>query len=226
MKTTATFAALMLASPAASNSVPFSMTTPGWKMGTTGAPIQMNVFYDLLCPDSWNAYLLWKKIFEQESHVSGKKYSELIDMTVSSLVLPYHGHSWVVSKAIPYLQDICAEDESKCFLQAYHELAWPYWNKDLMDTSISTDDFIKKWAGMVHDSIPEIDPEYFQSLYGPSDKHNSESRARAIWKYGASRGISATPQIYINGVMLDDYPMEEAQWKQLLQEIYPAKSST
>ena len=71
MKTTAAVAALMLASPVASNSVPISPTTPGWKMGTTGAPIKMNIFYDLLCPDSRDAYYLWNKIFPPESHVSG-----------------------------------------------------------------------------------------------------------------------------------------------------------
>lgn len=213
MKTTAAVAALMLASPVASNSVPISPTTPGWKMGTTGAPIKMNIFYDLLCPDSRDAYYLWNKIFPQESHVSGQKYSDLIDMTVSAFVLPYHGHSWVVTKAIPYLQDICDEDATKCFMNSYSELAWDHWNTDLADSSISTDDFIKKWAGMVHDKIPEINTDDLESLYGHSDTHNSESRSRAMWKYAASRGISGTPQVYINGVLLDDYPMEEVDWK-------------
>ena len=57
----------------------------------------MDVFYDLLCPDSRDAYYIFKKILAEDSHIEGKKYSDLIDMTASTLVLPYHNHSWVVT---------------------------------------------------------------------------------------------------------------------------------
>jgi len=131
MKTSITVAALMLASPIAANSVPISSKVPGWKMGTVGAPIKMNLFYDLGCPDSRDAYYAWQKMFAEDSHVSGKKYSDLIDMTVSTFVLPYHLHSWTVTKAIPYLQDVCEADSSKCFMNSYSELCWEHWNTDL-----------------------------------------------------------------------------------------------
>ena len=93
MKSFAAVAALMLASPVEaefSNSVPISSTVPGWQAGTKGAPVQMRVFYDLLCPDSKAAYYQWKELFPKESHISGMKYSDLIDMKITPFVLPYH----------------------------------------------------------------------------------------------------------------------------------------
>ena len=134
----------------------------------------MKVFYDLLCPDSMNAHYLWKKILAEDSHVEGKKYSELIDMKASTFVLPYHDHSWVVSRVIPYLQDVCAEDSTKCFITDYAELAWAHWNTDLSDTSVSANEFVKKWAAMVHDKIPDLSVENIEALFGENDKHNTE----------------------------------------------------
>ena len=52
------------------------------------------------------------------------KYSELLDMRISPLVLPYHAHSWTITKVIPLLQDKCVADESKCQMSAYAELTW------------------------------------------------------------------------------------------------------
>ena len=31
-------------------------------------------------------------------------------------------------------------------------------------------------------------------------------RTRAIWKYAASRGVSGTPSVAVNGIMLENTP--------------------
>mgnify|MGYP000722132984 CR=1 FL=1 len=46
---------------------------------------------------------------------------------------------------------------------------------------------------MVEDKIPDLNSSDIEALYGSSDSHNSESRARAIWKYAASVRISGAP---------------------------------
>jgi protein-disulfide isomerase len=63
-------------------------------------------------------------------------------------------------------------------------------------------------------------------LISKDDTHNSDGRLRAIWKYGASVGISATPQVIINGVMVDNYPTTEAAWKDLIKQIEPAPAAS
>jgi len=44
--------------------------------------------------------------------------------------------------------------------------------------------------------------------------------ARYAWKYGASRGITGTPQFLVNGVHTPDAPTYTmAQWKQFLDQL-------
>ena len=69
-----------------------------------------------------------------------------------------------------------------------------------------------------------MDPSDIQNLYTPSDKHNSDDRTRATWKYAVALGMSGTPSATVNGVKLDNYPSSADDWKSLLEEIYPAPS--
>ena len=52
-----------------------------------------------------------------------------------------------------------------------------------------------------------------------NDKHNTNERVRENWKYGASIGISATPQVMVNGVMVAEYPESAQQWKDFLNTL-------
>jgi len=143
MKSYAAIAATMMASTVEgfSNSVPISSTSPGWKLGTVGAPIQIRVFYDLLCPDSKDAHYIWKSLLPQESHIKGKKYSDLVDMNVVPFVLPYHSHSYQITQVVPYLSDLCASDSTKCYFEKYAELSWSQWESILGQKDVSIDDF-------------------------------------------------------------------------------------
>jgi len=52
------------------------------------------------------------------------------------------------------------------------------------------------------------------------DKHNTDERTRANWKYGAAAGVYGTPQVMVNGVMLDDYPATAEAWKDLFEKMF------
>ena len=147
-------------------------------------------------------------------------------MTYSPFVLPYHIHSWTISKVVPYLQDICATTPDTCQMNQYLELAWEHWDETLADTATSEDDFIQKWAANVESSLTGIKKEDIVALYDRSnDKHNTEDRLRAMWKYGTSIGVSGAPVAFVNGVKLDNYPTEEIDWKSLIQQLVPAPKS-
>ena len=55
-----------------------------------------------------------------------------------------------------------------------------------------------------------------------NDAHDTEDRVRGYFKYGASIGISATPQAYVNGVMLDQYPTSVDEWKDVFNSLFPS----
>ena len=76
------------------NNVPVQSTMPGWHLGTKGADLEVRLFYDVFCPDSRDSHYVWKELLEEDSPVAGKKYKEIIDMQITTFVLPYHLHSF------------------------------------------------------------------------------------------------------------------------------------
>ena len=99
--------AALFASGASANRTPIQPTTPGYRLGTAGAPVEIKVFYDMLCPDSFDAQLVWKSLFPLDSPVAGKTYEQLVDMKVTAFVLPYHTHSFQMTQVFPLIHDVC-----------------------------------------------------------------------------------------------------------------------
>jgi protein-disulfide isomerase len=65
-----------------------------------------------------------------------------------------------------------------------------------------------------------LDSKDIMALYDrANDKHNTNERVRENWKYGASIGISATPQVVVNGVMIANYPTSAADWSTFLDTL-------
>ena len=97
------------------NPVPIMPKLPGWRKGTPGANLDIRFFYDLFCPDSKANHYAMKNVLTMKSPVEGKTYGDLVDITVSPFVLPYHLHSWTVAQVVPYLDDVCKADSTKCY---------------------------------------------------------------------------------------------------------------
>ena len=90
----AVVAALLGSSAAFQNMTPIKAMTPGYRQGTPGAPVEIKLFYDMLCPDSQDAHTVWKSLLPKQSPVAGKTYEQLVDIKVTAFVLPYHVHSF------------------------------------------------------------------------------------------------------------------------------------
>ena len=56
--------------------------------------MSLRVFYDLECPDSRDDHYFLKEILSKPSKMNGKTYGDLVDIHVTTFVLPYHVHSY------------------------------------------------------------------------------------------------------------------------------------
>ena len=90
----------------ASAGAPVQNRLPGWHLGTNGGQVDIRIFYDLLCPDSKDAHYVWKGLLDEESPVPGKTYSQLLDMKITAWPLPYHAHTYEITRGIAYLNDL------------------------------------------------------------------------------------------------------------------------
>jgi hypothetical protein len=58
-----------------------------------------------------------------------------------------------------------------------------------------------------------LDKNELLTVYNSTaDTHNSEMRTRYMWKYATSRGTSATPTAYVNGVQIQNWPEDQLAW--------------
>jgi len=197
-------------------------STPGWTLGTRGAQVEIRVFYDLLCPASKAAHYMMKDLLSQESHIKGKKYSDIVDFKVSPFVLPYHAHSYQITQLIPYFFD---KKEKSSFFEDYTEVGWAKWEEYLGMKNVSTDTFVKMWAKTIHEKFPTIPEQEILGLFAKGETHQTDSRVREMWKYGASIGVSGTPTFFVNGVKLDSQPGSVDEWKAFIKQLEPAPAS-
>ena len=87
-------------------------------------------------------------------------------------------------------------------------------------TSMSKDDFVKYWSKQVSEKF-NLNYDTILGLYDrKNDKYNTETSTRAIWKYGAAKGVSGTPTAFINGVKLDAFPDSTEAWLDTIKEVY------
>mmetsp|Transcript_40281 Transcript_40281/g.46370 ORF Transcript_40281/g.46370 Transcript_40281/m.46370 type:complete len:122 (+) Transcript_40281:403-768(+) len=87
-------------------------------------------------------------------------------------------------------------------------------------TAMSKDDFVVYWSQQVGTQFG-IDSSTILAVYDrDSDVHHTEGKTRAIWKYGAAKGVSGTPLAYVNGVQLDAFPTTSTEWVTLLTEVH------
>ena len=110
--------ALIIGSTSAdfSNSVPLLPTRPGWHLGNPNGTIELRLLYDLFCPDSMASHYTWKTLFEKDVQVDGHtmKWKDVVNMSVTPFVLPYHMHSFQATQVYIYLEDLCASDSTRC----------------------------------------------------------------------------------------------------------------
>ena len=50
-------------------------------------------------------------------------------------------------------------------------------------------------------------------------------RTRYMWKYSASQGVSGTPYMAVNGIMVQEPPFDHKSMMKLLQDVYNAQQA-
>lgn len=72
------------------------------------------------------------------------------------------------------------------------------------------------------EQFEEVTFDDFSKIYTSNDVHDSEWKTIIISKYGASKGSSGTPTVFLNGVKLDATvtPKSTAGWEAMLEDIY------
>lgn len=138
---------------------------------------------------------------------NGGKVSDAVTIRYAFSPLTFHHGAWIVTKMLPYIEDLCWADSKQCglFIQ-YVSLAFENQPWILAATDMSYNQIVDKWAQTVADNL-KLDVNDLKAIYDyGTDTHNSEMRTRYMWKYTASRAVGGTPSAFVNGIRLVKIP--------------------
>jgi len=148
--------------------------------------IEIEVFLDLICPDSTRA---WETLKE----VSKNYCAEDVAIRIRQYPLPYHRNAYLASKGYFAINDYAADNSTK-----YIDAVFKNQNKLTDSATTSNDDEkVLSLLASIASTATGISEKEFSSKIG-----DYKSEARYDWKYGARKGVAGTPWYFLNGVDL------------------------
>jgi hypothetical protein len=192
---------LLLAAAGTSQQVPIPPRYDGFSIGANkNAPIQFEVFYDLMCPDSRRS---WPTIKQVVAH-----YDDNLNFILHRFPLPYHHNSYYSNWMAGVVNRVGTPSVPEIGVGA----VWK-WVDAIFEAQDSFGNAftINQTAAQVKDRMSQL----AQSCCGISNLtaldaafsyHSPEEEAtRVSWKFGSgSRAISGTPSFQVNGVTVLD----------------------
>jgi len=172
--------------------------------GPSSAPILLEGFFDVLCPDCAAG---WPTINKVIAH-----YGNQLNFIMHTFPLPYHTNAFfanqgvhVVSKATMNISTVHAYTALMFANQAN------FWNAITMNMTVNQ--VIAAMGSLVESSGIMKGQDW---IAGVNDA-NLNMDTRISWKYGCSRGVTGTPTFIINGVYTSaDDTWTEQDWYTLI----------
>ncbi|MEM8722658.1 MAG: thioredoxin domain-containing protein [Cyanobacteria bacterium P01_G01_bin.39] len=188
--------------------IPIPQRPSGYRLGSSEAPVQIEIFFDLECPFSKKG---WQTILQVVDAYS----SEQIYLILQPMTLGNHRQSWDATKAaiaiarkdtkkfisfVSYLLDHQAEFANEAF-------------KDKTQT-----DWHNLLANYAVDSTEWTDQAQFMQLLNSKEIYN---QARIPARFAITRGVWSTPTWFINGAEVTDLSSQSSlqQWQEKIDAL-------
>lgn len=187
---------------------PIPQRPVGYRRGHCDAPLQVEVFVDIECPFSkqaWSTVTTLPQIFREEQ----------MGITVYPVVLADHRQSWDAMKAAV----LVAEGDPVVFWDFFTYLydRQEQFSQEAFEHKTHRD-LLQLLAGFAADFTGQSDPSYwvaqFQDLAIAQD-------AKAPARFSILRGVWSTPTVFINGSPVDSLSSASTleDWKETIQPL-------
>ena len=176
----------------------------GFSQGDPSAPLQIDAFFDFMCPDCRDTWPVLKQVLQ-------KYGSEKVFFRVIPFSLPYHAFSFPANMGGLVAQNLSA-----------NPLDWMeavFANQD----SFTAKQQLEPWTqgfqefGALAAKSLGVNGTTFSNMLRQS---NINFATRVSFKYACSRGVSGTPSVMINGMATDANPSWSVNdWTTLLDSV-------
>ncbi|XP_078599278.1 uncharacterized protein LOC144874688 [Branchiostoma floridae x Branchiostoma japonicum] len=181
-----------------------------YKNGNPLAPIQIEIFGDLVCPDFRAAFPILKEVADWYG-------PNLVCLKIHLFPLPYHKYAFLTHQVLHIIEPMIGINGT-----------FDYMDRVLADLEAFSGAVMNRTEGQVYSKLLGIvqtlgvtTDQYWAGLDESSPNH----RARIEFKYACHRGVAATPTYFVNGIMVNPVPATEGgefgleQWKETLDSM-------
>eukprot|EP00057_Strongylocentrotus_purpuratus_P019430 XP_011673904.1 PREDICTED: uncharacterized protein LOC100890543 [Strongylocentrotus purpuratus] len=152
------------------------------------APVVLEAWVDLICPDSKNAWLTYQAVAD---HYGPEK----VRFSALMFPLPYHRSAMMAAQAAFVANELNPELTYAFFDNAFSKQPALSDDNIFDQTQAYVQETLAAWAGEVG-----YDQTEFASRLARSD--DTQWLARVEFKYGGTRGVFGTPQTFVNGALV------------------------
>jgi hypothetical protein len=163
----------------------------GYTNGPAGAPVVIDAFVDMLCPDS---AATWPMLLELPEH-----YGDNLQLNFHTFPLPYHTWSFIANQGVHVIYSLTNLTNTYAYAKQMFLDQSTWYNANTM--GLSTDDVVKSLAQWVESNNFASADDFTKGI----NDDNLNWDTRVSWKYGCSRGITGTPNILVNGVLISSF---------------------
>jgi protein-disulfide isomerase len=190
---------------------PIPYRPDGYAIGPYTAPVVVDAFVDVLCPD---CAAEWPTLMQLTQH-----YGNSIQLLAHTFPLPYHTNGFIASQGVHVIArytNSTAKVVSYMTNMFKSQSAW--WNDPTRNVTINA--VIASLSAWVAELNIGVSAAAFTS--GINDDDINEE-TRVSWKYGCSRGVLGTPTFLLNGVYIPaDSTWTLADWQTVIDPLLTA----
>ncbi|OQR83001.1 hypothetical protein ACHHYP_15253 [Achlya hypogyna] len=181
--------------------VPIPASPPGftYASGSAEAHIQLDMFIDLLCPDSKAAYPALQQVVANLSSTDFR-------LRFHQFPLPYHHNAYSFAQASRTITHALGEDKFTRWMETVYAHQDAFWNKQT--ETLGQKQVTDQIGQLAKKTFPELtDAQWAEGMTGHGGTQ-MDVDTRTEWKYACTRGISGTPMYLLNEVPFD----ADASW--------------
>lgn len=188
--------------------IPIPQRPSGYRLGSSNAPIQIEMFFDLECPFSQKGWQTILQVFETYD-------SEQIYLILQPMTLGNHRQSWDATKAAIAI----AGNDTKRFIEFVNYL---YARQAEFANEAFKDKTQTDWHNLLADygknSNLISDKNKFLELLNSEEIYN---QARIPARFAAVKGVWSTPTFFINGAQVSDLSSQSTvdQWQEKINSL-------
>lgn len=199
-------ACVAMAGALAQTPIPTSPGDNAFGIGAFDAPIVIDGFFDLLCPDCADTWPTVKQVLQAYG-------TKQLRLNFHTFPLPYHTYAFYANQGMHIVNDYAPGNTWKYVDMMFNQQS-NFWNPINMDNT--TNEIVTAMSSLV-ESSKILDAKTFSAGL-QNDTLNYATRVS--WKYGTSRGVTGTPTFLVNGVVTSADPSWTlADWQSLLNPI-------